>query len=113
MTLQVTGLSVRYDGPGGAARAVDGASFGVDAGQTVALVGESGCGKTTAALAIASVLQRFYPNEFQIEKLQTLLREPETLEKLKNSPANFREIERKRRGERKMAQQVLSAWSAE
>jgi len=46
----------------------------------------------TAALAIASVLQRLYPNEFQIEKLQTLLRDPETLEKLKNSPANFREL---------------------
>jgi len=34
---------------GGTVRAVDGVSFAVDAGQTYALVGESGCGKTTIA----------------------------------------------------------------
>jgi oligopeptide/dipeptide ABC transporter ATP-binding protein len=34
---------------GGSVRAVDGVSFSVDVGETVALVGESGCGKTTIA----------------------------------------------------------------
>jgi oligopeptide/dipeptide ABC transporter ATP-binding protein len=33
----------------GLVRAVDGVSFGVEAGRTYALVGESGCGKTTVA----------------------------------------------------------------
>ncbi len=34
---------------GGTVRAVDGVGFSVDVGETVALVGESGCGKTTIA----------------------------------------------------------------
>ncbi len=44
MILDVQNLSKTY--PGGV-RAVDDASFSVDAGELVALVGESGCGKTT------------------------------------------------------------------
>ncbi len=38
--------------PAQAIRAVDGVSFTVDRGQTVALVGESGCGKTTTGRCI-------------------------------------------------------------
>ena len=38
-----------------AVRAVDGVSFGVGAGEVVALVGESGCGKTSLARAIAGL----------------------------------------------------------
>jgi len=38
------------------ARAVDGASFVVPKGRIVGLVGESGCGKTTAVRAIMGVL---------------------------------------------------------
>jgi len=37
-------------------RAVDGASFVVPEGRIVGLVGESGCGKTTAVRAIMGVL---------------------------------------------------------
>jgi len=49
--LEVRDLTVTYDGDAGPVRAVDGVSFAVDAGETVALVGESGCGKTSVAYA--------------------------------------------------------------
>src|SRR5262245_5712657 len=42
---------------GGAVRAVDDVSFHVDRGETLALVGESGCGKTTTARCILRALR--------------------------------------------------------
>ncbi len=42
----------------GTARPVDGVSFQVAAGERVALVGESGCGKTMTALAVLGLLPR-------------------------------------------------------
>ena len=40
----------------GYVKAVDGVSFGVKQGQTLGLVGESGCGKTTAARTIIRLI---------------------------------------------------------
>ncbi|GAA1608004.1 MULTISPECIES: ABC transporter ATP-binding protein [Kribbella] len=48
--LEATDLQVEFPGRGGRrARAVDGVNLSVGAGEIVALVGESGCGKTTLA----------------------------------------------------------------
>lgn len=42
-----------WGGKGGAVRAVDGVSFFIRPGETLGLVGESGCGKSTTARAVA------------------------------------------------------------
>jgi oligopeptide/dipeptide ABC transporter ATP-binding protein len=51
--LRVTNLRVRFETAEGTVRAVDGIDFGIDRDETVALVGESGCGKSVASLALA------------------------------------------------------------
>jgi len=56
--LEVDNLSTYFIGFGGrrVVKAVDGLSFSVNEGETVALIGESGSGKTTACLSILRVL---------------------------------------------------------
>ncbi|MEU0839614.1 ABC transporter ATP-binding protein [Streptomyces sp. NPDC005962] len=54
--LEVDGLRVDLHTPSGTVRAVDGVSFGVHKGRTLALLGESGCGKSMTALSIAGLL---------------------------------------------------------
>ena len=50
--LQVEDLRVAFPTPDGVVNAVSGASFSVDKGQTLAIVGESGCGKSVTSMAI-------------------------------------------------------------
>ena len=50
--LDVRNLSIRFPARVGTVAAVDGVSFAVAEGETLALVGESGCGKTLTALAV-------------------------------------------------------------
>ncbi|MGD9880995.1 MAG: ABC transporter ATP-binding protein [Reyranella sp.] len=56
LPLEVTDLSTTLFTRRGEMKAVDGLSLSVDAGETVALVGESGCGKSLSALSIMRLL---------------------------------------------------------
>ncbi len=68
--LEVVGLKKHYPVAGGfipgrrgAVRAVDGVSFTLDKGETLSIVGESGCGKSTVGRTILRLTE---PNEGQI-----------------------------------------------
>ena len=54
--LRVDGLTTLIRGGAAPVRAVDGVSFAIVAGETYALVGESGCGKSMTALSIMRLL---------------------------------------------------------
>src|SRR3546814_18296761 len=50
--LEVDNLSTYFDTVAGTVRSVDGVSYRVEAGRTLGVVGESGCGKSVTALSI-------------------------------------------------------------
>jgi oligopeptide/dipeptide ABC transporter ATP-binding protein len=56
--LSVQDLKVYFQVNGLFARAVDGVSYDIGKGETVCLVGESGCGKTVSALTIMGIIPR-------------------------------------------------------
>jgi oligopeptide/dipeptide ABC transporter ATP-binding protein len=56
--LEVRDLATHFRTREGVVRAVDGVSFDVERGRTLAIVGESGCGKSVTALSIIGLLPR-------------------------------------------------------
>ena len=54
--LEVENLMVEFATYGGDVKAVRGVSFHVDQGETLAIVGESGCGKSVTSLSIMRLL---------------------------------------------------------
>jgi peptide/nickel transport system ATP-binding protein/oligopeptide transport system ATP-binding protein len=55
--LSIRNLAVSFRTEAGLARAVDGVSFDVYPGETLGVVGESGCGKTVTALSVLRLIQ--------------------------------------------------------
>jgi peptide/nickel transport system ATP-binding protein len=88
--LQVEDLSVRFRTEDGLVHAVDGVSFEVDAGEVLAVVGESGCGKTVTALSLVGLL----PPSAQVSGRIRLHGEDLALA----SPARLRELRGKQVG---------------
>jgi peptide/nickel transport system ATP-binding protein len=54
--LEVENLQTHFRTPDGINRAVDGVSFHVEAGETLAVVGESGCGKSVTAMSLLRLI---------------------------------------------------------
>jgi peptide/nickel transport system ATP-binding protein len=54
--LEVEGLKTHFFTEDGVTRAVDGVSFAIGPGETLGIVGESGCGKSVAALSVLRLL---------------------------------------------------------
>ena len=67
--LQVIDLSLRYQTRQGPVQAVRGVSFDLARGQSLGLVGESGCGKTS----VANCLMRLLPDNARLTAGQVLL----------------------------------------
>jgi len=71
LLLDVQDLKTTFMTAGGLVRAVDGVSWDINEGETVALVGESGCGKSVSAL---SVMQLVAPPAGRIESGRILFK---------------------------------------
>ena len=54
--LEVTNLKTRFHTPEGTVYAVNGSSFKLDEGETLAVVGESGCGKSVTMMSILGLI---------------------------------------------------------
>ena len=54
--LEIAGLKVHFKTDDGMVRAVDGVDLSVNRGETVSIVGESGCGKTVTAMTVLKLI---------------------------------------------------------
>jgi peptide/nickel transport system ATP-binding protein len=54
--LEIRGLKVQFATDDGMVRAVDGVDLSVDRGETLGVVGESGCGKTVTAMSVLKLI---------------------------------------------------------
>ena len=55
--LEIQGLKTHFRTDDGMVRAVDGVDLTIDRGETLGVVGESGCGKTVTAMTVLKLIQ--------------------------------------------------------
>lgn len=79
--IEITNLTLDFGS--GTGRAIDGVSLAIDAGETVCLVGESGCGKSVTAQSIARLLPsppaHYSAGEIRLRGRDTLKMSPREL----------------------------------
>jgi peptide/nickel transport system ATP-binding protein len=85
--LEVRDLRTHIDTPTGTVRAVDGVSFSVDPGDTLGIVGESGCGKSVTALSLMRLLPakiaRIAGGSIRLEGEDLLALSPEQMRRIR------------------------------
>jgi len=91
--LQVRGLSTHFFTPDGVVQAVDDVSFDVDYGETLGLVGESGCGKSVTALSVARLVPnppgRIIAGEILFDGVNILKLSADNMRKLRGKEIGF------------------------
>ena len=91
--LKVTGLSTHFFTPDGVIQAVDDVSFELGYGETLGLVGESGCGKSVTALSIARLVPdppgQIVAGEIIFDGIDVLKLSQEDVRKLRGSEIGF------------------------
>ena len=91
--LEIKNLQLDFVNSEGSARAVDGVSLKLDAGETVCLVGESGCGKSVTAQSIARLVPtppaRYGSGEILLNGRDVLKMSPEELRSIRGGVVSY------------------------
>lgn len=91
--LEIKNLRLDFVADGQVARAVDGVSFHVGAGETLCLVGESGCGKSVTAQSIARLVPtppaRYVAGEILLDGREVLNLSPDELRSLRGGVVSY------------------------
>ena len=85
--LEIEGLTVHFHTPEGVSRAVDSVDLRLERGETLGLVGESGCGKSVTALSIVGLVPsppgRIVSGSIYFDRRDLLAAERETLRRIR------------------------------
>ncbi len=91
--LEVRGLTTHFFTPDGIVQAVDDVSFDIGYGETLGLVGESGCGKSVSALSIARLIPsppgRIVAGEILFDGVDILQLSEEEVRRLRGKEIGF------------------------
>ena len=91
--LEIKNLQLDFVTAEGTARAVDGVSFGIAAGETLCLVGESGCGKSVTAQSITRLVPappaRYASGEILLNGRDTLKMSQRELQSIRGGVVSY------------------------
>ena len=91
--LEIKDLHVHYVSDGETVRAVNGISFYIERGETLGLVGETGAGKSTTALAILNMLPQYVSRvpqgEILVDGDNVLTMKPRELQRLRGGKVSM------------------------